>query len=110
MDCFFVGRLAGTKGSVWQLTAIDVHSSFAWAELVTCRRGNPTGAQTSRLARRVAADLAAAGWRLERVLSDNGREFRAQPFRSTLAQLGARHTSSAPADRRRTGPSKRCTG
>jgi transposase len=30
MDCFFVGRLSGTKGSVWQLTAIDVCSSFAW--------------------------------------------------------------------------------
>src|SRR5207247_912922 len=29
IDCFFVGRLAGTKGSVWQLTAIDVASSFA---------------------------------------------------------------------------------
>ena len=34
----FVGRLQGTKGAVWQLTAIDVHSSFAWAELVRCPR------------------------------------------------------------------------
>jgi len=46
MDCFFVGRLAGTKGSVWQLSAIDVASSFAWTDLVSCPRGNPTGAQT----------------------------------------------------------------
>lgn len=92
MDCFFVGRLQGTKGSVWQLTAIDVCSSFAWAELVTCPRGNPTGQQTSRLARRVAAELSAAGWRLERVLTDNGGEFRSSDFRSTLEQLGARHT------------------
>ena len=61
IDCFFVGRLTGTKGAVWQLTAIDVASSFAWAELVSCPRGNPTGAQTSKLARRVCADLAAAG-------------------------------------------------
>ncbi len=53
MDCSFVGRLQGTKGSVWQLTAIDVCSSYAWTELVTCPRGNPTGEQTSRLARRV---------------------------------------------------------
>ncbi len=36
MDCFYVGRLSGTKGSVWQLTAIDVPSSFAWTELVGC--------------------------------------------------------------------------
>src|SRR3954453_19295745 len=50
-DCFFVGRLTGTKGAVWQLTAIDVASSFAWAELITCPRGNPPGTQTSKLAR-----------------------------------------------------------
>lgn len=92
MDCFYVGRLQGTKGAVWQLTAIDVCSSFAWAELVTCPRGNPTGAQTSRLARRVAGDLAAVGWRLERVLTDNGGEFRAASFRAEIEQLGARHT------------------
>jgi hypothetical protein len=24
LDCFYVGRLAGTKGTVWQYTAIDV--------------------------------------------------------------------------------------
>jgi transposase InsO family protein len=36
--------------------------------------------------------LRAAGWRLERVLSDNGNEFRSAAFGDTLAQLGARHT------------------
>jgi transposase InsO family protein len=74
------------------LTAIDVASSFAWAELVRCPRGNPTGEQTSKLARRVAAGLRAAGWRLERVLTDNGGEYRAVSFRSALQQVGARHT------------------
>jgi len=92
IDCFFVGRLSGTKGSVWQLSAIDVASSFAWAELVSCPKGNPTGAQTSKLARRVAGELQAAGWQLERVLTDNGGEFRSHDFRSTLDQLGARQT------------------
>jgi len=33
VDCFFIGRLSGTKGSVWQYTAIDVASGFVWAEL-----------------------------------------------------------------------------
>jgi hypothetical protein len=33
MDCFFIGRLSGSKGSVWQYTAIDVASGFTWAEL-----------------------------------------------------------------------------
>jgi transposase InsO family protein len=92
IDCFFVGRLQGTKGAVWQLTAIDVASSFAWAELVTCPQGNPTGTQTSKLARRVCAELANPGWRPERMLSDNGGEFRSADFRTTLEQLGVRHT------------------
>lgn len=55
-------------------------------------RGNPSGEQTSKLARRVAAELRAAGWQLERVLSDNGGEFRATSFRDSVARLGARHT------------------
>ncbi|MCA1697712.1 MAG: hypothetical protein LC790_01925 [Actinobacteria bacterium] len=59
-DCFKVGRLRGTTGEVWQLTAIDVYSSYGWAELVACPSGNPTAAQTSKLARRIAAELAAA--------------------------------------------------
>src|SRR5881396_3266951 len=92
IDCFFVGRLSGTKGAVWQLTAIDVASSYAWAELITCPRGNPTGLQTSKLARRVAVELQDAGWHLERMLSDNGGEFRSRDFRATLDQLGVRHT------------------
>jgi transposase InsO family protein len=91
IDCFKVGRLHGTQGEVWQLTAIDVRSSFAWAELAACKRGMPSAAQTSRLARRVAADLAAAGWRLERVLSDNGSEFKGE-FSTTIARLGARQS------------------
>src|SRR3954465_59301 len=91
IDCFYVGRLRGTSGAIWQLTAIDVYSAYARAELVVCPQTNPTpphpwaavavspqnnpaGAQTARLARRVARELKAAGWRLERVLSDNGNE------------------------------------
>ena len=97
VDCFYVGRLRGTEGAIWQLTAIDIASSFAWAELVICKNarpghaGNPGAEQTSRLARRVADDLSAAGWRLERVLSDNGNEFKGT-FTTTLARLGAAHS------------------
>jgi transposase InsO family protein len=91
IDCFFVGRLRGTEGAIWQLTAIDVASSFAWAELVARKHGNPTTRQTSKLARRVASELKAAGWRLQRALSDNGNEFRGD-FQTTIARLNARHT------------------
>lgn len=40
----------------------------------------------------MAADLAAHGWRLERVLTDNGSEFRSAAFGATVAELGARQT------------------
>src|SRR5262249_25394455 len=34
-DCFHVGRLSGTAGRVCQYTAIDLASSYVWAELHT---------------------------------------------------------------------------
>src|SRR5205809_629301 len=43
-------------------------------------------------ARGVARELKAAGWQLERVLADNGNEYRGQRFHHTLARLGARIT------------------
>ena len=92
IDCFYVGRLHGTAGTVWQLTAIDTYSSFAWAQLVTSNDYGVSAEHTSRLARRVAADLRAAGWQLERVLSDNGNEFRSRVFTDTIASIDARHT------------------
>jgi transposase InsO family protein len=91
IDCFYVGRLRKTDGAIWQLTAIDIASSYAWAELVVCKQGNPTAAHASKLARRVAQDLKAAGWTLERFLSDNGNEFKGD-FTTTITKLGARHT------------------
>jgi transposase len=94
IDCFYIGRLRNTSGAIWQLTAIDIASSFAWAELVVCKDVNtakPTARQTSALARRVAADLQSAGWRLERLLSDNGNEFKGE-FSLTVSRLQAQHT------------------
>ncbi len=94
-DCFHVGRLSGTTGRVWQYTAIDLATSYVWAELAVTPL-NPSARKTSALARRVAADLAAHGWRLERVLSDNGSEFRSAEFGRTVADLGARQTFIRP--------------
>jgi len=92
IDCFYVGRLRKTEGAIWQLTAIDVCSSYAWAELVICKQGNPTARQTSRFAHRVAKELSSAGWRLERFLSDNGNEFRGLEFGRLLEKLEVKHT------------------
>lgn len=89
-DCFRIGRLSGTKGVVWQYTALDVGSAYAWAELHVTPH-NPSARYTSRLARRVARDLKRFGWKLEAVMSDNGSEFRANRFRSTAEELGAEH-------------------
>jgi transposase InsO family protein len=96
VDCFFVGRLHGTRGTVWQLTAIDVASSYTWAELVSCPSGAPGPIQTSRLVCRVARELKATGWRLGRVITDNGQEFRAERFRRAIAVHGVRITRTRP--------------
>jgi hypothetical protein len=61
LDCFYVGRPSGTKGTVWQYTAADVASGFAWAELHATER---------ELVHRVARELKAAGWRLKEVTTD----------------------------------------
>ena len=90
MDCFFIGRLSGAKGAVWQYTAIDVASAYCWAELHLTPR-NPSARWTSELARRVAADLAARGWSLEKVMSDNASEFRSAEFDAAVERVGARH-------------------
>lgn len=90
MDCFLIGRLSGATGTVWQYTAIDAYSSYLWAELDTSPR-NPMARYTSRLAERVAHDLAERGWRLQSVSTDNGSEFTSATFTGTIAGLGATH-------------------
>ena len=90
MDNLCIGRLSGTKGTVWQYTAIDVASAYVWAELHVTPR-NPSARWTSELARRVAHDLSRRGWRLEAVSSDNASEFRSKEFEDALTRLNARH-------------------
>ena len=94
-DCFHVGRLSGTKVKVWQYTAIDHANSFVWAELHATPL-SPSARNASRLARRVAADLASMGRRLERVPVDNASEFRSSVFGDSLLELGARRSFIRP--------------
>jgi transposase InsO family protein len=89
LDCFYVGRLSGTKGTVWQYTAIDIASGFAGAELHTSAR-NPAATHCSTLVARVARELAQAGWQLQAAITDNGSEFRSSAFTSTLDQLAVK--------------------
>src|ERR1700736_3116633 len=90
LDCFFIGRLSGSKGSVWQYTAIDVASAYCWAELHASER-NPRSRHCQALLHRVAHELAQAGWKLQTVSTDNGSEFAASEFTNTAHNAGARH-------------------
>ena len=88
LDCFHIGRLTGTVGRVWQYTAIDVRSGFLWAE-VHVTPLNPAARHCSALVRRVARELASAGWTLQALTTDNGSEFRAAEFQAAVAATGA---------------------
>lgn len=90
VDCFLIGRLHGTGGRVWQYTATDVVSGFLWAEIYATPLV-PLHRHTSALVRRVAGELAAAGWTVERVMSDRGNEFGSVVFGDTVRELGAEH-------------------
>ena len=103
MDCFHVGSLKETRlgagktqrGVIWQYTAIDVASSFLWAELWATGH-NPDPARTTALAHRVACDLKAWGWEPKAISTDNGNEFRAQVFCDQLTEDGIRHRFIRP--------------
>lgn len=98
MDCFHVGSFKETRlragkqqrGQIWQYTAVDVASSWLWAELHATPH-NPSPAITSALAHRVAADLRSWGWEWKTCSTDNGNEYRAATFGGTLAELGVTH-------------------
>jgi transposase InsO family protein len=98
MDCLHIGSFKETKlgrgkhskGQIWQYTAIDVASSYTWAELHATPH-NPDPAITSALAHQVAADLTAWGWTWKAVTTDNGNEYRSTLFRDTIESLGVEH-------------------
>jgi transposase InsO family protein len=98
MDCLHIGsfketklgRTKHSKGQIWQYTAIDVASSYTWAEIHMTPH-NPDPVITSALAHTVAADLETWGWHWDAVSSDNGNEYRAQLFRDTIEGLGVDH-------------------
>jgi transposase InsO family protein len=89
-DCFYVGRLTGAKGVVWQYTATDVYSAYTWASLFNTAK-NPSARYTSLLARRVGAELKARGWNPEAFMTDNASEFRSGEFDAACRAVGVEH-------------------
>ncbi len=101
-DCFHIGSLkearmgaAKTPGVVWQYTAIDVASSFVWAQLHTTAH-NPSATHTTALAHRVAQDMARWDWNWKGCSTDRGNEFVDHRFGDTLAEFGVKHRFIAP--------------
>lgn len=92
LDTFYVGKLKGV-GKVWQITGCDVASSFAWARLVI---GEVTAAAVLAFVREVVRPVyRRAGWRLRRILTDNGKEFKGA-FAAGCTRLGLRVTRTKP--------------
>lgn len=92
LDTFYVGKLKGV-GKVWQITGCDVASSFGWARLLV---GEVTAAAVLGVLRDVVRPAyRQAGWRLRRVLTDNGKEFRGA-FAVGCARWGLRVTRTKP--------------
>jgi len=92
LDTFYVGRLKGV-GKVWQITGCDAASSYTWARLVV---GEVTAAQVWRFVdRHIRPSYQAAGWRLQRVLTDGGHEFKGV-FVAGCAERQIRITRTKP--------------
>lgn len=91
IDTFYIGNLKGV-GKLWQLTACDAASSYAMAKVVPV---NNAAEAASFLKDVVAVEVDKAGWRLWRVLTDGGSEFKAQ-FDQVCRELNVRHTRTQP--------------
>ena len=91
IDTFYIGNLKGV-GKLWQLTACDAASSYAMAKVVPV--SNAAEAATF-LRDVVVPEVEKAGWRLWRVLTDGGSEFKGE-FDEMCRQLNVRHTRTKP--------------
>ncbi len=88
---FYIGKLKGV-GPLWQITACDAASSYALAQVVPVCNAEQAGTFLRHV---VATTLTEAGWRLQRVLTDGGSEFRGE-FDKVCNELNVRHTRTRP--------------
>jgi transposase InsO family protein len=92
LDTFYVGKLKGV-GKVWQITGCDAACSYAWARLVV---GEVTSATVLTFLRDdVRPTYRRAHWRVQRVLTDNGKEFKGD-FAAGCERMGVRITRTKP--------------
>ena len=93
LDSFYVGNLKGV-GKVYQLTAIDVFTRWAYVAIVL---GPVTGAHTVRFIDQLLRHYRRHGVTVRAVLSDNGPEYNATAFRAHLVR-------KVPSSRAHSGP------
>ena len=87
VDSFYIGKLKGV-GKVYQLTAIDVFTRWAFVMILL---GPVRCEHTIRFVDRVLAHYKRHGVKVRAVLSDNGPEWVAKGFQAHLAAKGLRH-------------------
>jgi transposase InsO family protein len=92
LDSFYVGNLKGV-GKVYQLTAIDVFTRWAFVAIVY---GPVTGIHTVRFIDQLLRHYRRQGVTVRAVLSDNGPEYKASAFRAHLVEKGLRHERIPP--------------
>ena len=91
IDTFYIGKLKGV-GKLWQITACDAASSYAMAKVIVA---NNAAEAAVFLRDVVVVEVKKAGWRLRRVLTDGGSEFKAE-FDEACRDLGVRRTRTKP--------------
>jgi transposase len=92
LDSFYIGNLKGV-GKVYQLTAIDTATRWAFIQIVL---GPVTAEHTRRFITIVHRRFRRLGWPMGAVLSDNGPEYIAARFKEHLRDLGVTHVRIPP--------------
>ena len=91
LDTFYMCKLKGV-GRIWQYTACDAACSYGVAQVSL----EFSAAATARfLTSRVLPAFNKAGWQVQRVLTDQGSEFRGR-FDQACTERGIRHTRTKP--------------
>jgi transposase InsO family protein len=91
VDTFYVGKLKGV-GRVWQVTACDAACSYGVAQILP----RLTAKACAAFLRTTLVPLyRRAGWRVHRLLTDGGTEFKGA-FAQACRALGLRHTRTKP--------------
>jgi transposase InsO family protein len=92
IDSFYIGNLKGV-GRVYQLTAIDTATRWAFVLLVL---GTPNAQTTIRFLEQVIRRYQRLGVQVRAVLSDNGPEYAARAFTAAVVAKGLVHQRIPP--------------